>query len=218
MISNSTGLTVSATGMNIHSGNAKTATLATEPERADAKREAILDAALALVAERTVEGTPVPLIAERACVGAGTIYRYFDDKTALVNALYRRWKRAMAERVVPAHPFEDPREEFHYWWDGLWRFASEQPQAFAFLETHHHQPYLDEQSREAGRAIDAAALRFARRAQASGAMRRAKPEMATALVLGAFTGLVKAAGERGLTYNRKEAEASEACAWAMLQA
>jgi AcrR family transcriptional regulator len=209
--------------MNIHSVSTKTAAAARtsatiEPERADAKREAILDAALALFAERTFDGTPVPLIAERAGVGAGTIYRYFDDKTALVNALYRRWKRAMAARVVPPQPYGDAREEFHHWWDGLWRFASEHPQAFAFLETHHHQPYLDEQSREAGRAIDAAALRFARRAQASGAMRRAKPEMLTALVLGAFTGLVKAAGEGGLAYNRKEAEASEACAWAMLQA
>lgn len=207
--------------MNIHSVSTKTAartSATTEHERADARRDAILDAALALFAERTFEGTPVPMIAERAGVGAGTIYRYFEDKTALVNALYRRWKRAMAERVVPGRTYDDPREEFHHWWDGLWRFASEHPQAFAFLETHHHQPYLDAESREAGRAIDAAALRFARRAQASGAMRRAKPEMLTALVLGAFTGLVKASGERGLAYNRKDAEASEACAWAMLQA
>jgi AcrR family transcriptional regulator len=202
--------------MNIHSVTARTDTRSDSLELE--KRDAILDAALALFAERTFDGTPVPLIADRAGVGAGTIYRYFADKHALVNALYQRWKRAMAAAIVPAQPIDDAREEFHHWWDGLWRFASAHPDAFAFLETHHHQPYLDDASREAGRALDVAAVRFARRAQASGAMRKAKPEMLTALVLGAFTGLVKAAGDGGLTYSRKEAEASEACVWAMLQA
>lgn len=47
------------------------------------KREAILAAALDLFAERTFEGTPVPLIAERAGVATGTIYRYFESKETL---------------------------------------------------------------------------------------------------------------------------------------
>ena len=53
--------------MNIHSvtTNAVTSTLSTEPVE---KREAILDAALELFAQRTFDGTPVPLIEERAGV------------------------------------------------------------------------------------------------------------------------------------------------------
>ena len=43
------------------------------------KSTAILEAALALFAERGYDGTPVPLIAEKAGVGAGTIYRYFES-------------------------------------------------------------------------------------------------------------------------------------------
>ena len=53
------------------------------------KREAIMAAALELFVERGFYGTAVPEIAERAGVGAGTIYRYFESKEALVNALYR---------------------------------------------------------------------------------------------------------------------------------
>ena len=44
------------------------------------KREAILEAALELFAERGFHGTAVPLIAAKAHVGAGTIYRHFKDK------------------------------------------------------------------------------------------------------------------------------------------
>jgi AcrR family transcriptional regulator len=202
--------------MNIHSVSSTAAQAQPSARDAD-KRDAILDAALALFAERTFDGTPVPMIAERAGVGAGTIYRYFDDKTALVNALYRRWKRALAERIIPPAA-DDARQAFHHWWDGLWRFASEQPAAFAFLETHHHRAYLDERSHAAGASLNAAAVAYVRRAQAAGAVRGGKPEMLIALVFGAFTGLVKAAGERGLTYNRRDVLASEECAWAMLRA
>lgn len=208
--------------MNIHSamgaGTTATAgTAATAVTSDSAKRQAILDAALALFAERTFEGTPVPLIAERAGVGAGTIYRYFDDKTALVNGLYQHWKHALAVRVVPPAPIDDPRAEFHHWWDGLWRFASEYPAAFAFLETQHHSSYLDECSHDAGSALTASAIAYVRRAQAAGAIRKAKPEMLIAMVFGAFTGIAKGGGDAGLTYNRKDVAASEACMWSMLR-
>ena len=59
---------------------------------ADERREAILAAALELFSERGFHGTAVPLVAEKAGVGAGTLYRYFESKEALVNALYQRWK------------------------------------------------------------------------------------------------------------------------------
>jgi len=62
------------------------------------KREAIMGAALDLFVERGFHGTAVPEIAQAAGVGAGTIYRYFEHKEALVNALYRPEKQAFAAR------------------------------------------------------------------------------------------------------------------------
>ena len=55
-------------------------------------------AALELFVERGFYGTAVPEIAERAGVGAGTIYRYFESKEALVNALYREQKLRFGQR------------------------------------------------------------------------------------------------------------------------
>ena len=53
------------------------------------KRLAILEAALELIAEYGFHGAPMAMVADRAGVGAGTIYRYFDNKDLLIAELYR---------------------------------------------------------------------------------------------------------------------------------
>ncbi|MEX2247919.1 MAG: TetR/AcrR family transcriptional regulator [Dehalococcoidia bacterium] len=177
------------------------------------KREAILDAALSLFAERTFNGTPVPLIAERAGVGAGTIYRYFESKEALVNAVYRRWKSELKRRLVDHAPKgATPREEFRHWWRALWSFAQEYPEAFTFLETHHHAAYLDAESRAVGAAINEGARALVRRGQRAGGMRRSDADLLIAMVFGAFTGLVKA----GLPASPRVVAETEACAWELV--
>jgi AcrR family transcriptional regulator len=46
------------------------------------------EAALHLFAERGVDATPVPMIAERAGVAVGSLYRYYTNKNELVARLY----------------------------------------------------------------------------------------------------------------------------------
>ena len=53
------------------------------------KREEIMRAALELIAEHGFHGAPMAMIADRAGVGAGTIYRYFESKDVLINEMYR---------------------------------------------------------------------------------------------------------------------------------
>src|ERR1043165_5325344 len=112
------------------------------------KREAILDAALDLFVERGFFGTAVPEIAERAGVGAGTIYRYFESKEALVNAIYRQQKQQFAHIVLDDFP---PtlltREQFRLMWMRMAKFATDHTSAFIFLELHHHQRYLYAESK-----------------------------------------------------------------------
>jgi TetR/AcrR family transcriptional regulator, repressor of fatR-cypB operon len=183
------------------------------------KREAILDAALELFSERTFASTPMPELARRAGVGAGTIYRYFDSKDALVNALFQRWKTEMTEIVsgdIPAGL--TPREQFTHWWRGLWGFATEHPAAFLFLETHHHAAYLDAASRRVGAQLSDRAITYLREGQRLGAIRKGSPEVLMALVMGAFTGLVKSATEHNRPLTRSTLETSEDAVWALLAA
>lgn len=60
-----------------------------KPLRADARRNR--DRLLAVATEALTEDVEVPLetIAERACVGIGTLYRHFPHRDALVEAAYR---------------------------------------------------------------------------------------------------------------------------------
>jgi TetR/AcrR family transcriptional regulator, repressor of fatR-cypB operon len=205
--------------MNIHS-------LVTPPPRPSAstrppqdKREAILDAALALFVERGFHGTAVPLVAERAGVGAGTIYRYFESKEALVNALYQQWKGALATEVLDGFPTgAPPREQFAAFWRGLAAFVAEHPRAYAFLELHHHGSYLDERSRAIEDQLIDFATAFIRSAQEQRVLRAAEPVLLMSIVYGAFVGLVRASWEGKLVLDQAQLEAAETCCWEAIRA
>lgn len=184
----------------------------------DAKRDAILDAALDLFSERTFDGTPVPLIATTAGVAAGTIYRYFPSKEALVNALYRRWKVELRRVILDGIAGgTSVREQFGLLWCGLWQFGAEHPRAITFLETHHHASYIDDESRALGQQIEEASAAFIREAQARGEIRKADPRIITSLVMGAFTGLVKKAGPGAFVLDERAMSESEELMWSALQ-
>src|SRR4029079_18829851 len=98
------------------------------------KRSAILDAALELFVERGYYGTPVPLVAERAGVGAGTIYRYFKSKEDLVTVLYRQIKQSLANFVLMGvKQDEPPREIFRQLWFRLPGVCAQKPSGVCLL-------------------------------------------------------------------------------------
>jgi len=182
------------------------------------KRTAILDAALELFCEFTFDGTPVPAIAERANVGAGTIYRYFDSKEALGNAVYQRWKSEMKRRLVDTAPRgASARDELTRWWRALWSFAAEHPSALAFLENHHHAPYLDAASLAIGDEILDGARAFVLSAQRGGEIVRGDADVLIALVMGAFRGLAKELQEHGRAPAPRVIADSEERVWALLR-
>jgi AcrR family transcriptional regulator len=181
------------------------------------RQEAILAAALELFSERGFDGTPVPLVAERAGVGAGTIYRYFRSKEHLANEVYRRCKLDLRAALVAGVPANlSIRQQFRWLWCGLWEFATRRPRAFRFLESHHHATYLDAASRAAGAALEAPIADFVARGQASGEIRSAPPPVLISLLLGAFVGLFKAAEEERLQLSEEALSASEEAAWELL--
>ncbi len=178
------------------------------------KREAILAAALELFVERGFHGTAVPEVADRAGVGAGTIYRYFASKEALVNALYQREKGALAARMLTDFPADvGAREQFRALWQRMSVYVAEQPLSFAFLELHNHASYLDDASRAVEARIIAFGIGFVETAQRRGELRSGPPLLLIGLVLGAFVGLVRKADECGLTLDRAVWTTAEQCMW-----
>jgi AcrR family transcriptional regulator len=178
------------------------------------KREAILAAALDLFAERGFHGTAVPSIADRAGVGAGTVYRYFESKEAIVNALYQQWKSEVARELLTDFSAGVPmRQQFHEIFVRLARFAAQHPRALAFLELHHHGSYLDAQSRAVEESMLEALRQFVRHGQAQQTIRQADPNLVIAMIWGAMVGVLRASWEGRVALGDSAVDALETCLW-----
>ena len=106
------------------------------------KREEIVRASLELIAEQGFHGAPMAMIADRAGVAAGTIYRYFENKDALILALYRDLEERMYAVIMKGYLPEKPlRERFHHIFTALLRYFINNPVDFRFLEQFHNSPY-----------------------------------------------------------------------------
>jgi TetR/AcrR family transcriptional regulator, repressor of fatR-cypB operon len=187
---------------------------AVQPHVPSDKREAILDAALTLFAERGFHGTSVPDIAKLAAVGAGTIYRYFEGKEALVNALYQHHKTELGQALLAGFdPSASPRASFHHFWNAAIGFAQKSPRAFQFLELHHHAPYLDAKSHALEAELLGMADVFISGASQRQVFKDVPAGVLLALVWGAFRGLVQGGCEGRLTLTKTIISQAEECVW-----
>ena len=184
--------------------------------RADATRQAILDAALEVFCEQTYGGARIEQIAERAGVAMGTIYKHFPGKQALANAVFRFWKEKTREFSYPHPPGGSIRDRYRLWYQQVARFATEHPLAYEFLVTHHHGPYLDEESRAAGDPMDQLAVRTLREGQAEGVVRAGDPELLASIGVGVLYGLLRELKAKGRPFDAEALALGEECGWALL--
>ncbi len=66
------------------------------------REQSILDAAAAIAGETGMSAVQIATVAKRAGIAAGTVYRYFPSKTALVSALVGQLTRAEIEAMTAA--------------------------------------------------------------------------------------------------------------------
>ncbi len=68
----------------------------------EAVRGAILDAAEELIAAKGLHGAGLAQIAKKAGVAVGTLYNYFEDRDAMVRALFETRRATMRPKVMAA--------------------------------------------------------------------------------------------------------------------
>jgi len=105
------------------------------------KKEAILQASLEIFAENGFHSSPTSEISKRANVGTGTIYRYFENKDALIEALHEEVDgrlRPAAEGIDENAPV---RENILGTLKRVFVFLLENPNDFKLLELYYHSPY-----------------------------------------------------------------------------
>jgi len=106
------------------------------------KRQEILHAALELIAEHGFHGAPIAAIAERAGVGAGTIYRYFENKDVLINELFQELHDGICTGLLEGYGTDRPlRERFVHLSTALLRYFIDNPLEFRFIEQYLNSPY-----------------------------------------------------------------------------
>ena len=72
--------------------------------RSEDKRNAILEAATRLFAERGRVASPTSEISERAGVAEGTLFTYFKTKDNLISARYREIQLELADAMMSDFP------------------------------------------------------------------------------------------------------------------
>jgi AcrR family transcriptional regulator len=87
--------------------------------KSEDKRNAILDAATRVFAERGLTAAPTSEISKQAGVAEGTLFTYFKTKDELMNALYREIKLELADAMMSGFPRKKSvRTRLQHVWDG----------------------------------------------------------------------------------------------------
>jgi TetR/AcrR family transcriptional repressor of multidrug resistance operon len=119
----------------------------------DATRERLLQAALDLYTTTGFLRTTTPMLAERAGIAEGTIYRHFSSKEHLLNETWRRAYRAATEllKTLENDRVRKAPERMALLGRQLVDLAASDPPLMRMLFASEPEPYLDEPSRAARR-------------------------------------------------------------------
>jgi len=177
------------------------------------KRTVILEATLKLLTEHGFHGTPISMIAQQAGVGAGTIYRYFENKEQLINELFTAIKRRVIKAMLNDYREEGTfKERFKHLWRNLINYCIENPEEFHFVEQYRYAPFVSNVTREESFIILAPIMSFFIESKRAGAMKDLPLYTIVSLLYGPIVSLAKLHIDhnQSLTDERID-QASEAC-------
>ena len=121
--------------------------------KSEDKRNAILDAATRVFAERGLTAAPTSEISKQAGVAEGTLFTYFKTKDDLINALYRAIKLELADAMMSGFPRKKSvRARLRHVWDGYVNWGRTNPEQRRVLAQLQVSGMLLKESIEAGSA------------------------------------------------------------------
>ncbi|EMS78727.1 TetR/AcrR family transcriptional regulator [Desulfotignum phosphitoxidans] len=106
------------------------------------KREDIIRTAMELLAAQGFHGAPMSMIAEKAGVGVGTIYRYFENRDILIKTIYQECEQRLVAFLTQDYPYGQPvRICFFHIAKGLVAYFTQNPMEFKYSEQFHYSPF-----------------------------------------------------------------------------
>jgi len=192
------------------------------PGRRDGEgtRQKLLRAALELFTGEGFLASTTPLIAERAGVAEGTIYRHFTSKEHLLNEVFRgtqRWATGVVKEVDADRTLKAP--------DRLARIARR------FVETAERDPagarmllrqrdgkFLDAPSRDAAREFREAVQQIVAAGKADGMVRAGPAELWTSVWLVILAFIIERVSAREWTMDQPQVAQAIEAAWSAIAA
>jgi AcrR family transcriptional regulator len=121
--------------------------------KSEDKRNAILDAATRLFAERGLAAAPTSEISNWAGVAEGTLFTYFRTKDDLINSLYREIKLELADAMMSDFPRKkNVHTRLRNVWDRYVNWGIANPKQRKVLAQLTVSEVLTKESRDAGSA------------------------------------------------------------------
>ncbi len=145
----------------------------------EATRQRLHRAALDLYTTVGFRGTTTPMIAERAGVAEGTIYRHFTGKEHLLNEIYRGAQRWATRQIrdMDADKSLRPAERLVRFARALVDAAERDPAVVRMLFYPHDDTHLDDKSREAARELSEALQQVIAMGKSDGIVRAGPAEL-----------------------------------------
>jgi AcrR family transcriptional regulator len=182
------------------------------------KRTAILEATLELIAEHGFHGTAMSTVAEKADVGAGTIYRYFDSKEDLITQLYLEIKREKGKAFLAGYSEDlSLRERFRTLWLNMLHYYMDHPQETAFMEQFDNSPYMTPEVQEAYTEYYGPLMRFFQYAFQEGVFKEMPLVMLSTFTLEVAVSLAKHHASGALTLDDATKELAMRATWDALK-
>ncbi|MGE7090283.1 TetR/AcrR family transcriptional regulator [Lysinibacillus sp. NPDC048646] len=178
------------------------------------KREDILQAALLLFTERGFDATTVPMIADSAKVGAGTIYRYFENKEVLLNCLFQECVQRFFNTLKQGFPeFGTVRQQFHHIFYQMVHFAKREREAISFIDSHHNPRLLNEESQKMYNEFNDFMRDFLIKGQEQGIIYSLPPDVLIPIFYGALVKLIEITSAGVIEETDELFAGVEECCW-----
>jgi AcrR family transcriptional regulator len=158
------------------------------------------------------------MIADKAEVGVGTIYRYFESKEDLITQLYLKIKRETGRALIEGYSEDlSLRERFRTLWLNMLHYCIHHPHEIAFVEQFDNSPYMNAELKMALAEYYEPLLRLFQRAFEEGVFKEMPWEMVGTYTIGAAISLAKQHASGQLTLDDKAKELAVSASWDALK-
>ncbi|GLS90575.1 TetR family transcriptional regulator [Psychromonas marina] len=111
------------------------------------KRNNILAAAEQLLAERGFYGLSMKVLADKAGIAAGTIYRYFDNKEMLMAELHQHITQEAAQTAFQGWSEQhSEKQKYDILWRNVFDAVRANPQRLAVMDMLYCMPHINQRN------------------------------------------------------------------------